>query len=263
MNRKERVVAAMNNQPTDFPAVGLWYHFPAEIGNEGIIRETLRDAEELNTDIIKIMSDGYFNYPNPMIEELKTPADWMKFKPLGKDHPWIRGQVERVARIKEALGDSVAIFYNVFNPMSYLRFQTDDRFVMDAAKEGKDELKNVLHVMADDVKALAEGILGEAGADGLYYCLQNAEKWRFSVDEYRDIVAPSELEALKVINEIKDFNILHCCGWAGDPNNMEVWKDYPSKAVNWAVHIEGMDLIEGKEFFVLQPDSLVSKGSLR
>lgn len=30
---------------------------------------------------------------------------------------------------------------------------------------------------------------------------------------------------------------------------MEVWQDYPAKAVNWAVFVEGMSLEDGKKFF--------------
>ena len=45
------------------------------------------------------------------------------------------------------------------------------------------------------------------------------------------------------------MNIAHLCGWAGDANNLEIWKDYPAKAFNWAIFIEGMNLVEGKKFF--------------
>ena len=30
---------------------------------------------------------------------------------------------------------------------------------------------------------------------------------------------------------------------------MEVWQDYPAKAVNWAVYVEKLTLAEGKRFF--------------
>lgn len=54
---------------------------------------------------------------------------------------------------------------------------------------------------------------------------------------------------LKYANTLSENNILHCCGWAGDENRVEVWQDYPAKAVNWAVYVENMTLPEGKEFF--------------
>lgn len=54
---------------------------------------------------------------------------------------------------------------------------------------------------------------------------------------------------LKYANTLSENNILHCCGWAGDENRVEVWQDYPAKAVNWAVYVENMTLPEGKKFF--------------
>ena len=50
-------------------------------------------------------------------------------------------------------------------------------------------------------------------------------------------------------NKFSQNNILHCCGWAGDKNRMEVWQDYEAKVYNWAVFIEGMSLAEGRKFF--------------
>ena len=44
-------------------------------------------------------------------------------------------------------------------------------------------------------------------------------------------------------------NILHCCGWSGDKNRVEVWKNYKAAAVNWAVYVEDMDLNVGRDFF--------------
>ena len=60
---------------------------------------------------------------------------------------------------------------------------------------------------------------------------------------------PGDLKVLEHANRFSDNNILHCCGWAGDKNRVEVWQDYPAKVINWATFIEDMDLTEGKAFF--------------
>ena len=104
-------------------------------------------------------------------------------------------------------------------------------------------------VIAQDVKALVRRVITEAGATGIYYCVQNAETFRFTAEEYRRLVTPAELDVLKYANTLSENNILHCCGWAGDPNRVEVWQDYPSKAVNWAIYVENLPLKKGKEYF--------------
>lgn len=34
-----------------------------------------------------------------------------------------------------------------------------------------------------------------------------------------------------------------------EQNQLELWKDYPAKAVNWAVFVEGLSLEEGRHYF--------------
>ena len=82
-----------------------------------------------------------------------------------------------------------------------------------------------------------------------YYCVQNAEEFRFTAEEYKKIVTPAELAVLEYANTLSDNNILHCCGWAGDKNRIEVWKDYPARTVNWAVYVEDLSLKDGKNYF--------------
>ena len=57
------------------------------------------------------------------------------------------------------------------------------------------------------------------------------------------------MKVLEHANRFSQMNVLHCCGYAGIPNHLEVWQDYPVAAINWACFIEDVDLYKGKEFF--------------
>ena len=57
------------------------------------------------------------------------------------------------------------------------------------------------------------------------------------------------MKVLDYANSISKYNILHCCGWGGDKNRLEVWQNYKAAAVNWAIYAEDMDLSAGKDFF--------------
>ena len=94
-----------------------------------------------------------------------------------------------------------------------------------------------------------KALIQEAGCDGIYYCVQNAETFRFTSEEYHKFVEPYDLKVLDYANSISKYNILHCCGWSGDKNRVEVWKNYKAAAVNWAVYVEDMDLSVGRDFF--------------
>lgn len=250
MTKKERVLKAFQNQPVDKVPMGFWYHFSSdEDTGEVIVKQHLDLYREAGTDFIKVMCDGYFNYPNPYIEKVTCAEDWFGLTPMGEDHPYITGQVNRVKAIVDAVKDECCVFYNVFCPMSLMRFGTSEELLMKHLRENPEAVCHAFTVIAQDIKSLVRRVITEAGATGIYYCVQNAETFRFTAEEYRRLVTPAELDVLNYANTLSENNILHCCGWAGDPNRVEVWQDYPAKAVNWAVYVENLPLKEGKEFF--------------
>ena len=250
MTKRERVIRAMQNQPVDRPPVGFWVHFSKEDSlGQRCVDAHLRYYNNVDVDIAKLMCDGYFDYPNPVAKAVKEPGDWYAMKPLGPDSEFIRGQVERAKAVKAGLKSDCLVLYNVFAPFSSIRFGTSDELVMRHLREDPKAIEYALDVIAQDNALLCEKLITEAGIDGVYYCVQGGEKNRFTPDEYRRYITPSDLKVLEHANRFSGYNVLHCCGWAGIPNNLEVWRDYPAAAINWACFIENMGLSEGKEFF--------------
>lgn len=250
MNKRERVLAAMNLQPVDRPPVGFWFHFQAEQGvGEACVQAHLDYYNHIDVDMVKIMCDSYFDYPNPVAKAVKEPKDWYAMKPLGKDSPFIREQVERARAVKAGLKDDMVVIYNVFAPFSLIRFGLGDDLVMDHLRREPEAIAYALDVIAEDCCTLSELLITDAGIDGIYYCVQGGEKNRFTPEEYRRLITPTDKRVLEHANKFSDTNVLHCCGWAGIPNNLEIWQDYPAKAVNWACFVENMNLVEGMKFF--------------
>jgi uroporphyrinogen decarboxylase len=54
---------------------------------------------------------------------------------------------------------------------------------------------------------------------------------------------------LNAANAASENNILHICGYEGVRNRLAAWRNYPAKAYNWAVNVEGVALSEGKALF--------------
>lgn len=250
MNKRERVLAALNCEPVDRPPVGFWFHFEAEKGRgEACVQAHLDYYNRIDVDLVKVMCDSYFDYPNPVAKAVKAPEDWYAMKPLGGDHPFIREQVARAKAVREGLMEDRVVLYNVFAPFSLIRFGVGDELVMRHLKENPEAIAYALDVVAQDACLLCEKLITEAGMDGVYYCLQGGEKDRFTPAYYRKHITPTDLQVLEYANRFSACNVLHCCGWAGIPNHMEVWQDYPAKAFNWACYIEEMDLKQGRAFF--------------
>ena len=248
MDKRTRVLNALNKRPVDHVPVGMWFHFAGEeaLGEE-CVQAHLRYYRETDLDFLKIMDDSYASYP--VSDEFQTADDWWKLKPLGEDHPWIQDQVWRAKRIVEEIGDERCVFYNVFAPFSFLRNGKRDSVIMSQLRENKEAVMYALDVVAEDIATLSRLVIQEAGCDGIYYCVQGGEQGRFTTEEYKEMIAPSDLYVLERANRYSDNNIMHCCGWAGNKNNLELWKDYPSKCVNWAVYVEELSLPDGRFFF--------------
>ena len=252
MDKRTRVLNAMNKKEVDHVPVGFWFHFGGEEAmGDACVRAHLDYYRETDLDFLKVMCDSYFACPLPPIREAE---DWNQVRPLPADHPFIREQVERAAAIVKEIGRERCVFYNVFAPFSSLRFGIEgqrqpDAMIMEHIKRDPNAVMRALDAIAQTNALLAELLITEAGCDGIYYCVQSGEYDRFLPEEYRRIVRPSDLYVLEHANRFSENNILHMCGWAGARNRLELWKDYPAKVMNWAVFVEGMSLEEGRFFF--------------
>lgn len=248
MDKRTRVLNAMDQKPVDHVPVGMWFHFAGkEAAGDACVAAHLRYYRETDLDFLKVMSDGYFPYP--LATEIREAADWYRLEPLGRTHPYIAEQVERAKKIVDAIGKERCVFYNVFAPFSSIRFATSDELVMRHLKEDRLAVMHALDVIAQDHALLCELLIREAGCDGVYFCVQGGELDRFTPETYWETVSPSEITVLERANRWSDYNILHCCGWAGAENQLALWQDYPAKAINWAVHVEGLSLEDGRYFF--------------
>lgn len=250
MNKRERVLAAMANQPVDRPPVGFWFHFPQEQqAGQACVQAHLDYYNQIDVDMAKIMCDGYFDYPNPVAKAVREPKDWYAMKPLGRDSAFVQEQVARAKAVKAGIREDMVILYNVFAPFSSIRFGTSDELVMDHLRKDPDAIEHALGVIAQDNALLSELLVTEAGIDGIYYCVQGGEKNRFTPEEYKRLIGPSDLAVLTHAGRFSQVNTLHCCGWAGIPNHLEVWQEYPATVFNWACFIEEVDMVQGKAFF--------------
>ena len=250
MDTRERVLACMNHLTVDRPPVGFWFHFSDEQKmGAACVQAHLDYYNHVDVDLAKIMCDGYFDYPNPLAQSVQKASDWYHLKPLGKNHPFLREQVDRAKAVKDGLKDDMCVFYNVFAPFSSIRYGTSDELVMAHLREDPQAVAYALGIIAEDNSTLCELLMTEAGCDGIYYCVQGGEKDRMTGETYRAYITPSDKAVLSHANKFSPYNILHCCGWAGIPNRLENWQDYPAKVINWAVFIEEMDLVRGRAFF--------------
>lgn len=263
MSKKQLVIDTFNNKATDRVPVGFWFHFADEsdfskgLKNPVIIETNfnghLKFFNEFSPDFIKLMSDGFFGYPNQQLQHITNISDLKDIQPVGADHPWIIQQVAHVRRLTETFGADIATFYNIFAPATYLKFalgrSEGNTRIADFITQDKEALAYVLDVIAQDLAVLSQRVIKEGGADGIYLSVQNVQDPRVTAELYRKIIAPSEIKVLNAANAANDLNILHICGYKGSRNDLSLYTNYAAKAINWAVVVEGVSLAEGKHLF--------------
>ncbi|MGM9520826.1 MAG: uroporphyrinogen decarboxylase family protein [Phascolarctobacterium sp.] len=261
-NKKELVLAALNNEPVDRVPVGFWFHFTdvseRQLGlkNPEIVEKVVaghyKFYDSFKPDFVKIMSDGFFGYPAEQLRNIQSLADVAALQPLGPSHPWIQGQVELVKKLTQRFGQEVLTFYNIFAPVKYLRLlqkQNENKLVAKLIVEEPEALRRVLDVIAEDIATLSKLVITEGGADGIYFSVQNIPEPEVTKERYDTIIKPGELTILAAANSVSANNILHICGFHGNRNDISWYVDYPAKAINWAVNVEEIPLAEGKELF--------------
>lgn len=83
MDKRTRVLNAMNQKEVDHVPVGFWFHFSGEEAvGESCVQAHLKYYRETDLDFVKVMCDNYFPYPLP--GAMKKPEDWRQLKPFGQ-----------------------------------------------------------------------------------------------------------------------------------------------------------------------------------
>ena len=256
--KRDLVLKAFNNEKTDRVPVGFWFHYAKDESvpqSDEVIKINYKGhvkfIEDWDPDYIKIMSDGFFNYPGLPEERIKNAADLKNIK-SGKPETlkWIDDQVAHVKSLTSKYGGDIVSIYNVFSPASYLNIgisSFDFGSITELFKEDPEALKNALLTIAEDIKLLAYKVIKEGGADGIYLSVGNFNG--ISKEDYLKYIAPAEVAVLEEANKANDSSMLHICGFEGRRNDLTTYVDYPVKVINWAAGVEGISLKEGKKIF--------------
>lgn len=271
MNRKEEIKRIFKGQKGSFVPFGFWFHFqPFDTFNDGYERKgflnlTVRNHIEyyrrVDAPIYKLMTEGFFTPPNLKETDVTDPRQLCAIDHADPDDRWFRMQVEFAARLAEEAGDRSVVIYTLFSPVSYLAYRhissgkvIPDSDVARLIRNNPDELRHALEVISDDISLLADRLIKEGRADGIFLAVRNYEG--VSREDYLKILAPGERRILDRAYESGGHDILHVCGSHGS-NDFSTYADYPYDVINWSVSAENLTLKQGKELF---PDKTVMGG---
>ncbi|MBQ8954014.1 MAG: hypothetical protein IJ048_07845 [Clostridia bacterium] len=251
MTKRERVIAAFQGKEVDHVPVCMWKHVPPEYWNDedAFVEHQVASFRSTGVDFMKLSGDRYFGWPSPLLENLTRAEDLYKLEPLGPNHPYIRGQIRRTKKIVDKLNGECVSLYLVFVPFSCLRLKIGYPMIMKLIRENPEALKYAFNVIAEDLKLLVRGLIQDAGADGVFYSVQNGEIDRFTPEEYRAWLTPSDRAVLDYANALSDMNAIHFCAWEGVKNRLSVWEDYKAPVISWSRYMDIFDIQEAQRHF--------------
>jgi uroporphyrinogen decarboxylase len=267
MNNRDLVWKVFHNESAERVPVGFWFHFAGNELEDVFLNPGLRKInreghrtffKDFKPDFLKIMTDGYFCYPNGPFARAVDPSGLEGIKPIGPDHPWIREQVGLAKEVAGAYGKDVLTFFNIFSPATIFKFARSSRpnpdgILADFISLDKGLVANALNVVAQDFAVLAKAVIEEGGADGIYYSVQDVLDPRINALTQRDCTLAADFAVLKAAQDAGGLNILHVCSYAGHHNEVARYVDYPAQVINWAASLEKLPLGEGKKLFGGKP----------
>lgn len=259
MTKKELVLRALKQEKVERVPVGFWFHFLEDPGAAEPTKKNIQQnieghrafIEAFRPDFVKLMSDGYFYYPNDAIQQVEAASDLKQLRSINETHPWYQGQVELIQQQTAQFVEEIASFYNIFAPATYFKWQLPggEKQFAELLQEAPELVAAALDTIADDLVKLVTRLLTETTIDGIYLSVQNVQDKTVTKEVYETYIRPSEWKVLAAANAVGGQNILHICGYEGAKNDLRLYQDYPAAAVNWAVGPEGVSLTEGKALF--------------
>lgn len=260
--KRARFQAVLNGQIVDRIPTGFWYHFFEDelleaTSQSDLIAKNITGHQQFisafQPDFIKLMSDGYFHYPNAANWQTASDADLLAVTNIGSTHVWIREQVALVQAQRAHFSEDIFSFYNVFAPATYLKFTFGgDQQLVDFITSHDDKvIAHLFKILSQDIASLARAIVQEGGADGIYYSTQNIQSESYA-SIFAKWVKPSDLAVLTAAQDAGSVTILHICGYEGASNRLTDFSDYPASIINWATAVEGVSLAQGRDIFPTQ-----------
>jgi len=273
MNTRELIWNVFHNEPAERVPVGFWFHFAPDEMEDVFENPALRAVnieghrrfvESFRPDILKIMTDGYFCYPNEAFNRAETAADLRGMTAIGPDHPWIREQVRLARELTGAYGADTFCVYNLFSPATLFKFARKgarkragvadpDQLLADFIVQDRAAVAGALETAARDIAALAEAVIREGGADGVYYSVQDVADPRIGAGEQAACVRDADFAVLDAARRAGGTTVLHICSYAGHHNDVARYTDYPAEVINWAAALEHLPLGAGKRLFRGRP----------
>lgn len=273
MNKKERVIAAIEHKPVDHVPVLFTSHFTRDKHfDRPAAQAHLRFYEEVSPDIQKIMNENLV----PNFGKIRTPEDWKQIPRIGRESPFIQRQLNMARDICERMDSSAfnigtlhGIVASTIHPIEAdIGYEASRALLCSHLREKSGPVLDAMKRIADGLSELARAYV-DIGLDGIYFASLGGERHYFTDGEFAGYVAPLDKQIMAAAKEGGGRVVLHIC-----KNNIafDRYTQYEGlyDIVNWGVYEAGLSLRDGRKRFAKgavmgglsnKPDAVVCAGT--
>jgi uroporphyrinogen decarboxylase len=264
MNKKERVDAALRDEPVDRVPASMWGHdFEREWDPHTLAEAMVENYTRYDWDYMKVNPracshvEGWGvkvhasgeKYKAPVFEDtpIKSSSDWKRIRALDPDQGALGEQLKALQLINHSVGYDAYFVQTIFCPLGVAKYLAGNKLdpVLHTIREDRNAMHTALRVITETFTNYAIACLGQ-GASGIFYATNGwATEGMLTQDQYREFGEQYDLEILEAIQRHSKLNILHNCG---THIHFDLLSGYPVHALSWAATLEGNpDLAEGKK----------------
>lgn len=252
MKKRERVLAAMKNEPVDKIPSYFTMHFPREVAfGEAAVEEHLKFFHDVNPDIQKIMNENLV----PNMGAIKTPEDWKCIRTITLNDKFMQDEIELVKRVLDRcdmdaynIGTLHGIVASTIHPIEPdYGYMPVRELLCSHLRQNKAPVLDAMKRIADGMCQLAQKFV-ELGLDGILYAGLGGERFLFTDDEFAEYIMPFDKQIMQACLEAGGSNILHMCK---TDVNFDRYKSYKGlySIANWGVYEANLSLTEGRKIF--------------
>ncbi|HEU5433883.1 MAG TPA: uroporphyrinogen decarboxylase family protein, partial [Thermomicrobiales bacterium] len=240
----ERVRAALAGDAVDRAPVALWRHFPERDQRAAdLTAETLAWQRAFEFDLIKFMPPGdyatidwgaaseYVGSPGGTRQTTRFPVttaeDWAALPPLDVRRGFNGEMLEAVRQTRRALAPTVPLLQTIFSPLTIAAKLSNG-----AVTRHLRERPDLVHAGLRRIAAVTHQMLAAslaAGADGIFFASQLADRSALDDAAYAEFGIPYDLAALAALDPAAIL-LLHL---HGQQPMLEIADRYPPGLLNW------------------------------
>lgn len=265
MTSRERIYAAINNQPVDRIPFSFWRHFPKEEETaHGLAKAVISFQKKFNFDLVKITpaassitqawgSKYIYRDDEEGIQKgvrscvfspVNSYNDWSNIRRMKVEKTILSGEVEAVKIIRQNIDKSIPIVHTVPSPLTVAKMLNGENWINDL-REHPQYLTEALTEISETIKNFIKLLLHN-GADGIFFYTHGATHDFLVDEEYKIFGRKFDLDILNEAKKETDLLILHIHGI----NIMfDMLKDYPVQMINWHDRLTAPTLREAKKVF--------------